>query len=445
MTYVQEETLSVRRLNGQFGRALILEHPDLSLDDHLREAGIEPERLEDVDRSTVLARLKDGQHDLLFKRSTFRVDREIVNASQKLAAVMLCCIGDDSVDSEACAEAGVLVMNDPISNGRSVAEMVFGEMILLARRIVVSHEAGRNHLWTKNNLRRYELQGKSLSVIGLGNIGKQVAQMAEAFGMNVFFYDRSDVAREVGATLGWQPCQTLDEAFRKGDFVTVHVSADDPHGQSNRGLLTYEHFCQLGADRSANSPRVFVNAARGFLYDPDDLKRAHEEDCVRAAAVDVFPEEPGSSEEGWTNPYAEQEDVVTTPHIGAATQEAQPRIAAHMGATTRLFQEHGTVRDTVFSPGHTIGLDASPPYWALTAVHSDARGTKKAIDDGIYEAGASNIQSSHRDFSGLGIAYDVSAIDRPLSDDQLVQLIENARSLTGDKTAIRSLRQFEVA
>ncbi len=186
MTHNVDMRSGIRRLNGHFRRALILEQPDPSLDDFLREQGIEPERLDDgVDGEAVVRLLEERQHDLLFKRSSFPVDSEVLNASQKLPAVMLCCIGDDSVDSAACAEAGVLVMNDPISNGRSVAEMVFGEMILLARRIVVSHEAGRKHLWTKDNLRRYELQGKALSVIGLGNIGKQVAQMAEACGMDV--------------------------------------------------------------------------------------------------------------------------------------------------------------------------------------------------------------------------------------------------------------------
>lgn len=438
---------TVRLLRDRFERALILEGPDPSLDDALREEGIEPDRVPErmtTDIDAVVERLEEGQHDLIFKRSRFPVDRRVVQASENLAAVFLCCIGDDSVDHAACAEAGVIVMNDPISNGRSVAEMVFGEMIALARRLFPSHEAGRKHLWTKDNDRRFELLGKTLSIVGLGNIGKQVAQMAEGFGMEVCFYDQNEVAREVGRALGWRDCRTLEEVFRSGDFVTVHVSAEDPNGNSNAGLITYDHFAQLGADRPENSPRAFFNAARGFLYDPDDLKRALDEGRVRAAAVDVYPEEPGSQEDAWTNPYAERQDVVTTPHIGAATQEAQPRIAAHIGTTLRLFHRQGTLRDCVFSPGHTIGLDASPPFWALTVVHSDARGTKKAIDDAVYEAGASNLQSSHRDFPELGIAYDVSALDQRLSEQQLQAIAEEAEELTGDPSAIRSIRHFRV-
>ena len=262
--------------------------------------------------------------------------------------------------------------------------------------------------------------------------------------MQVYFYDKSELAREVGRTLDWTACKSLGEAFRKGDFVTLHLSAEDPQGRTNREVIGLEHFKQLGADCGENSPRVFINAARGFLYRPDDLKQAIQSGYVRAAAVDVFPEEPGSKDDAWQNPYAGVEAVITTPHIGAATQEAQPRIARHMAATTRLFDRFGTVRDTVYSPRHVISVSAEEPYWALAVVHCDLRGTKKAIDDTIYEAGASNLQSSHRDFPKLGVAYDISAIDQPLSDEDLVRLTERAREITGEPTAIRSIRQFRV-
>ena len=438
----------VRLLQPHFTRALIIENPDPYLDECLREQGIEPDRLpeeatDDVD--FVVRRLQEGRHDLIFKRSKFRIDERVLQASDRLAAVLLCCIGDDSVDKAACAREGVLVMNDPVSNGRSVMELVFGEMIALARRVFFSHDAGRRHLWTKDSTRRYELKDKTIAVVGLGNIGKQVAQMAEAFGMRVYFYDNSDLAREVGTTLGWTACKTMMEAFRVGDFVTLHLSAEDRHGHSNRGVLGYEHFRNLGAERGPNSPRIFVNVARGFLYDPADLKRAVQEGHVGAAAVDVFPDEPGSKNDPWVNPYADMpENVVTTPHIGAATQEAQPRIAAHVAGTAHLFNRYGTLRDTVFHPRQVIGVDADPPYWVLAVVHSDTRGTKKAISDCIFDAGANNIQSTHRDFPKLGIAYDLSAIDRPLSDEALRGLAETARTLSGDDTAIRAIRQFRV-
>jgi D-3-phosphoglycerate dehydrogenase / 2-oxoglutarate reductase len=348
------------------------------------------------------------------------------------------------VDKAACARSGVLVLNDPVSNGRSVAEMVIGEMICLARRIFVAHEAGREHLWTKESSGRFELQGRTISVIGLGNIGRQVARLAEAFGMEVAFYDQASIAREVGRTFGWTECATMEEAFRLGDVVSLHLSAEDPQGTRNEEIITLTHFRQLGADRGERTPRVFINAARGFLYDPEALRQALAEGVVRAAAVDVFPDEPGSSADGWRNPYADVSAVTTTPHIGAATEEAQPRIARYIAASTELLNLRGTVRDTVFRPKLRIELNAEPEQWALAVVHSDARGTKKAIADAIFDAGANNIDSTHHDFPRYGIAYDISAIDRPLTEGQLAALVTRAREISGDPGAIRSIRQFRI-
>ena len=438
----------VRILNGIFKKALVLENPDPILDERLAEMGIEPERLPEEatqDRDAVIARLREGQHDLIFKRSRFIVDQEVVDASENLAAVLLCCIGDDSVDKEACARSGVLVMNDPISNGRSVVEMVFGEMICMARRIFHAAERTRESVWTKDNRRRYEIRDKTLGILGLGNIGKQVAQMAESFGMEIVFHDNRELAREVGTTLGWTPAKSIEELFRASDIITLHVSAEDHRGQSNEGLLNYAHFAQLGADRGVNSPKLFINAARGFLYEPADLKRAVDDGHITYASVDVFPDEPGSASDTWENPYAEHASIVATPHIGAATQEAQPRIGRHVANTTQLFNCYGTVRDCVFSPGHLIGVDSSEPPYILTVVHSDVRGTKKAVSDGIYEAGLSNLESSHRDFPKYGIAYDVNAIDKPMSEENLRDLVTNARKLSNDPDAIRAIRLIDVS
>lgn len=436
----------VRLLKGHFEKALVLEGPDESLDEYLAEQGIETERYpRGVSEDVVVERLREGEHDLLFKRSQFEVNRRVLQASDNLAAIMLCCIGDDSVDKQACAEEGVMVMNDPVSNGWSVVEMVIGEMICLARRIFGAVHATDQHVWTKDKRHRYELHGKSLSIIGLGNIGKQVAQLAENFGMEINFYDNYEVAREVGTTLGWNSCDTIAEAFREGDVVTVHVSAEDHRGNSNVDLLNYEdHFSQLGAERGERSPKLFINASRGFLFEPDDLIRAVEEEQIRHALVDVYPREPSGSDEDWENPYAEIDRVWGTPHIGAATQEAQPRIAQRMANTTYLFNRYGSIRDQVFAAGSGITVDSENPEYVLTVVHSDARGTKKAVDDCIYEAGLSNLGSSHRDFPRFGFAYDANAIDRPLSEQQLEQLIEMARSLSGDESAIRALRLIDV-
>lgn len=434
----------VRFLKGKFDRALVLEGPDESLNGYLDEQDIAYDRFErGADRDKILSCLEEKQHDLLFKRSGFEVGRDVLERSDNLAAVLLCCIGDDSVDKQACADEGVMVMNDPISNGWSVVEMVMGEMVCLARRIFGAVEATAESKWTKDKRHRYELRGKSLSIIGLGNIGKQIARMADKFGMEINFFDNHEVAREVGSTLGWNACDSIEEAFRQGDIVTVHVSAEDHRGKSNVDLLNYEdHFSKLAADIDRPSPKLFINASRGFLFEPEDLIRAVDREEVRYACVDVYPDEPDDKSEAWKNPFEEYPSIWGTPHIGAATQEAQPRIASRIANTTLLFNSYGTVRDNVFGRGHQISVDTDESGHALAVIHSDSRGTKKAVSDAIYEAGASNLGSSHRDFPRYGFAYDLNALDRSLSDEQLIELVENARSLTGDDEAIRSVRMI---
>lgn len=431
-----------RQLRGRFKKALILEHPDPSLDDALRALDIEPDRMSHVPEEDELIQvLSEGQHDLIYKRSRVQITEQVLTASPNLAAVMLCCIGDDSVDKEAAAHHGVLVTNDPVSNGRSVAEMVIGEIITAARRIHTSVSEMSQSVWNKNNRFRYEVRGKRLGILGLGKIGRQVAQLAEHMGMEVYFYDNDEIAMEVGTTLGWNAVDSMAALFRVSNVVTVHVSAHDIHGRSNKHLLGIELFRELGKD-APEGPRLFLNLARGFVYPPEDLIAATEDEAIQYAFVDVFPDEPRQkSGADWQNPYEGNERILSTPHIGAATLEAQPRIASYVSRTTSLLQNFGALRNCVFMPKETISVGSDDTY-ILAVVHSDRRGTKKAVDDAIYAAGVSNLQSSHVDVPKYGIAYDLSALDRALTDDEIEGMVKEAVELTGDPTAIRTIRMI---
>lgn len=432
-----------RRWSGRFNKALVLENPSEILDAELASQGFEVERINDAPREDELVRiLAEGQHHLLFKRSRVEVSERVLTASSNLAAVMLCCIGDDSVDKAAAAQHGVLVMNDPVSNGRSVAELVIGEIISLSRRVFDSVIEMNESVWRKNSLARYEVLGKTMGIIGLGNIGRQVAQLAKALGMEVVFFDSAPIPREVGLAMGWRACDSMNEVFAQADFVTVHVSATDVHGASNRGLFTYDTFTHW-ARRPSASPRIFLNLARGFVVAPDDLLRAISDGLISYAMTDVFPAEPRASDTlAWVNPYQDEPRVFATPHIGAATLEAQPRIARYVARTTELFSRYGMIRDCVFRPRAKIEFEAPDGQQILAVVHSDKRGTKKAVDDAIYESGASNVRSAHVDFPEYHIAYDVSVLDQPLDMAQAETLVEMAQRLTGDADAIRWLRVF---
>ena len=432
-----------RILTTPFLRGLVVESPHRSLREHLEPYGIETTWVDVVPSTDALIEaLQASKAHVLFKRSRITVSRRVLEACPDLHAVQLCCIGDDSVDKEAAAEHGVMVFNDPVSNARSVVELAIGHLISLSRRLYETNAATHLHGFDKSDAERFEVEGKILGVLGLGNIGRQTARAAEALGMRIRFYDSRPVAMEVGQEMGWKRCESMVDLFRSSDYITCHTSAKDAWGKDNEGLLD-EVLSQLGADRPKESPRIFLNLARGNLHSSDALNEAVTSGAIRRAAVDVYPDEPRPGSK-WENPYAAQERIVCTPHIGAATQEAQPRIAARVARTLGQFSRFGTLRDCVYAPRAVMA--AAPPQpgnAVLAVVHSTQRGTKKAVSDAIYEAGASTLASMHEDFPN-GLAYDLSVLDRPLSADELNGLVTHATDTAGDRNAIRAVRQIVI-
>ncbi len=434
--------MDARILTRPFSRALVVEGPHASLDAHLAKVGIEATRLDDVpDEATLIEAINGLGAEVLFKRSRVPVSANVLAQCPSLHAVQLCSIGTDSVDKVAAAQHGVLVFNDPVSNARSVVELALGHMIALSRRLYETDVETHENKWRKTASGRFEVLGKKLGVVGLGNIGRQVARAAQAFGVEIAFYDNRLVAQEVGEEMGWQRYEDLGELFANSDIVTVHTSAFDTHGNSNQGLLD-DVLGRLAENRGDTSPRIFLNLARGNVHSTDALRAAVDAGAIRRAAVDVYPEEPAPGQPAWSNPYADEPRVTCTPHIGAATQEAQPRIAKRVALTTGNFSRYGGLRDCVFAPRVKLSLDAAPGNAILAVVHSTARGTKKAVDDAIYAAEASNLGSTHRDFD-IGVAYDLSVLDRPLSDAGLEALVARANEL-GGPGAIRAVRQLLV-
>lgn len=433
-----------RLLTSPLSRALVVERPHASLSDYLSAFGMTSTWIDEVpDDAALIDALHQSRAQVLFKRSRVPVSRVVVEACPDLHLVQLCCIGDDSVDRVACAEHGVLVCNDPVSNGRSVVELAIGHLIALARRLYETDVATHDNRWEKTNSGRYEIAGKRLGIVGMGNIGRQVAKVAHELGVQVAFYDSRPVAVEVGQEMGFEPTSSMEALFRTCDMVTLHISAKDAWGEDNENLLD-DVLGQLGAERPETSPRLFLNLARGNVHSTEALLAAVQSGGIRRAAVDVYPEEPKPGVNGWRNPYAAEPRVVCTPHIGAATQEAQPRIARRVASTVENLARYGTLRDCVFAPRTVLSVrNMAAGNAVLAVVHSTARGTKKAVDDAIYQADASNLGSAHRDFPN-GVAYDLSVLDRPLSDAELQALVQTAAEISGDPDAIRAVRQMAV-
>ncbi len=442
LTHTERAKVMARIWNGAIERAIVVEHPSIVLDDYLKDQGMIVHRMSHIPAQDELIRvINEHRSQVIFKRSKVEVSRELIEKCPTLLAVQLCCIGDDSVDKQACADHGIMTFNDPVSNGRSVVEMVVGNLISLARRFYETNTSCRQGTWEKSQVERYEIRGKHLGILGLGNIGRSVARALSAMGMKIHFYDTRQVSIELGKEMGWTHHETIESLFKASECITVHFSARDVHGASNEGVIGRQHFEQLGADRPEGM-RIFINFGRGFIHTPEDLIAAIESGHVKRAAVDVYPHEPRKGS-GWHNPYVDCQQVAVFPHIGASTQEAQPRIAARVSETFGQFSRRGAVRDTPFQSRTELNLSNRGRRGSafLMVCHSTARGTKRAIDEAIYEAGVSNLSSVHTDFDEYGFAYDLALIDQPLSSEQLQVIIQRAGELTEQEDAIRSIRQ----
>jgi D-3-phosphoglycerate dehydrogenase len=240
------------------------------------------------------------------------------------------------VDIDAARRSGIPVFNAPFSNTRSVAELVIGEIVILLRRIVSRSNAAHEGHWDKSANDSYEVRGKTLGIIGYGNIGSQLSNLAEALGMRVIFYDHTDKLRH-GNT---EPTVSLHELLAQSDVVTLHV----PETSATHGMIGREEIAAI--KRGA----YFINNSRGTVVDLEALAEALREGRLRGAAVDVFPVEPRSNAERFVSPLQGLENVILTPHIGGSTEEAQERIGAEVARKLVDYSDSGSTMGAVNFP-----------------------------------------------------------------------------------------------
>ncbi|TJX13901.1 3-phosphoglycerate dehydrogenase [Tissierella creatinini] len=244
-------------------------------------------------------------YDILIVRSATKVKKDLIDAAKgsKLKLIIRAGVGLDNIDVKYANSNDITVKNTPNSSSNSVAELVLGHMFGLARHIVLSNLTMRQGQWNKSKYTGIELSGKTLGIIGFGRIGKALAGKASALGMNIVYYDRFKNENESYTFM------SLNELLVNSDFITLHVSATD------RPLIGKEEI-----DMMKNGV-VIINTARGGVIDEEALLNGLNENKVGGAGIDVFEEEPSLNAELINHPK-----VSVTPHIGAATFEAQERI-----------------------------------------------------------------------------------------------------------------------
>lgn len=249
-----------------------------------------------------------GEYDAMIVRGRTKVTPEVLDAAKKLKIIGRAGVGVDNINLPAAKTHGVAVVNAPKSTTLAVAELTLGMMLAVARSIPKADSTMKAGQWIKKQLEGVELRGKTLGIIGMGNIGSAVGRMATALGMHVVGYDPIVTADEIEAR-GAKPV-SLKELFRSSDFITLHVPLND----STRSMINAETLAQM-------KPGVrLVCAARGGVIDESALLQALQSGQVAAAALDVFVKEPPGLTELVAHP-----NVVATPHIGAQTEEAQVR------------------------------------------------------------------------------------------------------------------------
>lgn len=249
-------------------------------------------------------------------RSKTQLTAKVLQNANKLIAVGAYCIGTNQIDLETCLKKGVAVFNAPYSNTRSVVELAIGEMIVLTRKIVEKSNQMHEGKWDKSAKQSYEVRGKKLGIIGYGNIGTQLSVIAEALGMQVYFFDVVDKL----ALGNSQKCHSLNQLLETCDIITIHADGR----KTNHNLIGEKEFARM------KDGVVFLNLARGHLVDIKALASALKSGKVRGAGLDVFPEEPKNNNEPFYTELQGLPNVLLSPHIGGSTEEAQYNIADYV-------------------------------------------------------------------------------------------------------------------
>lgn len=250
---------------------------------------------------------KIPEYDALVVRSATKVTKEVINAAANLKIIGRAGVGLDNIDVDAASKKGILVVNSPEASSIAVAELVFGALLALNRKIVHAHHSMRSGKWERSRFEGSEVFRKTIGIIGFGRIGREVAIRAKAFGMHVLVYDPNITAEScAGYDVKYYP--DLNEMLKHTDVVTMHV----PLTPKTKDLIGKEQL------RLMKKSAVIINIARGGIINEEALYEALKDNTVRGAALDVFTCEPPQS-----CPFAELDNVVLTPHLGASTEEAQ--------------------------------------------------------------------------------------------------------------------------
>jgi D-3-phosphoglycerate dehydrogenase len=337
-------------------------------------------------------------------RSRTQLSAEIFEAADRLVAIGCFCIGTNQVDLEAAAKRGIPVFNAPFSNTRSVAELVMAEVILLLRGVPQRSAAAHRGEWQKSATGAFECRGKTLGIIGYGNIGMQLGVIAESLGMKVVYFDVESKLPLGNA----QPKATLSALLKEAHVVSLHV----PQHASTELLIGQR---EIAAMRSGS---ILINASRGNVVDLDALAEALNGNHIGGAAIDVFPVEPRSNNDEFISPLRGLDQCILTPHIGGSTQEAQENIGVEVAEKLTRYSDNGTTTSAVNFP--EVALPEHEGKHRLLHVHQNIPGIMSAINQ-VFSESAVNVSGQYLQTMG-DTGYVVIDIESDYSKTLISQL-----------------------
>lgn len=362
-----------------------------------------------LDADELRGRLKGVR--MLGIRSRTQITADVIDGIRSLVAIGCFSVGTNQVDLDACSAMGIPVFNAPFSNTRSVAELTIAEVVMLLRRIFPKSVAAHAGGWDKSATGSHEVRGKTLGIVGYGNIGTQLAVLAEHLGLRVIYYDHTDKLRH-GNT---EPVETLEQLLAESDVVSLHV----PETTATQNMIGAREIGLMKAGA------CLINNARGTVVHLDALAAALKSRRLGGAAIDVFPLEPSSNSERFTSPLQGLDNVILTPHIGGSTLEAQERIGTEVARKFVEYSDVGSTTGAVNFP--QVQLPPRPAGTRFIQVQRNLPGELGRLNE-VFARHKVNIAAQHYQTSG-SLGYVVLDADGSVANAEAI--VKEIRALPG--------------
>ncbi|KAI2623273.1 hypothetical protein GGR54DRAFT_638512 [Hypoxylon sp. NC1633] len=405
----------LKPFNTQDIKILLLENVNQSGRDILTGQGYQVEfHKSSLPEDQLIEKIRDVH--VIGIRSKTKLNEKVLREAKNLLVIGCFCIGTNQVNLEYAARHGIAVFNSPFANSRSVAELVIGEIISLARQLGDRSNEMHRGTWNKVSSKCWEIRGKTLGIVGYGHIGSQLSVLAEAMGMSVIYFDVVSLMA-LGTS---RQVPTLEDLLHEADFVTLHV----PELPETKNMISATQLKQM------KDGAYLINASRGTVVDIPALINAMRVGKIAGAALDVYPGEPGANGDyfnnslnGWEEDLRSLKNIILTPHIGGSTEEAQRAIGVEVGDALVRYINQGITLGSVNMPETNLrSLTLEEPNHArVIYIHNNIPGVLRRVNEIL---GNHNVDKQISDSRG-----DVAYLMADVSDVQTSDLKEIHDSL----------------